>query len=288
MTYPVLQPMSSLLVNGVHHFATCWEIERTDGTFLRFTDHDRPMVADDGETYSPTDGLSASAREHKEGTRGSNIEVVGTISDSAITHEDLRAGLYRAAVVREFQVDWRTPWAGRFRAAEWHVTTAEYTDDAWQAQVEDLIARLRRSFGSIHTRECRWSLGAVGTCDKDLGPLTVAGEVTSIDVQRRAFRTDADGMPDHWFEMGLLTWTSGNNVGLGFEVRGYLGGAGIFALHLKTPRDIQVGDEFEVYPGCDKTADTCRTKFDNISEFGGFPFIMGTDNMYQVPEVPPE
>lgn len=32
-------------------------------------------------------------------------------------------------------------------------------------------------------------------------------------------------------------------------------------------------DTFRIYPGCDLTKSTCETKFSNLSNFGGFPFI---------------
>jgi uncharacterized phage protein (TIGR02218 family) len=37
------------------------------------------------------------------------------------------------------------------------------------------------------------------------------------------------------------------------------------------------GDRFRVVAGCDKRADTCRAKFDNLLNFRGFPHIPGDD-----------
>ncbi|MDG4870579.1 phage BR0599 family protein, partial [Guyparkeria sp. 1SP6A2] len=36
---------------------------------------------------------------------------------------------------------------------------------------------------------------------------------------------------------------------------------------------LEVGQEIEVYPGCDRTAATCNAKFNNLLNYGGFDFI---------------
>ena len=40
---------------------------------------------------------------------------------------------------------------------------------------------------------------------------------------------------------------------------------------------IVAGVEVALYPGCDKSLDTCRNKFDNVDNFGGFPWIPNKD-----------
>ena len=40
---------------------------------------------------------------------------------------------------------------------------------------------------------------------------------------------------------------------------------------------IEVGDRLRIHAGCDKAAETCRVKFDNLLNFRGFPFMPGED-----------
>jgi uncharacterized phage protein (TIGR02218 family) len=40
-------------------------------------------------------------------------------------------------------------------------------------------------------------------------------------------------------------------------------------------RSVAVGQDISVYPGCDHLRGTCLTKFNNLDNFGGFPFIPG-------------
>ena len=94
-----------------HYFATCWKIIRTDGTTLYFTDHDAEIEYD-GDTYSPAGAFSTSARRKEGQLKAQNLEVRGFLDSSVITHDDLRAGRYRDAVVWEYLVDWQYPWCG--------------------------------------------------------------------------------------------------------------------------------------------------------------------------------
>jgi uncharacterized phage protein (TIGR02218 family) len=42
------------------------------------------------------------------------------------------------------------------------------------------------------------------------------------------------------------------------------------------------GDNFRIVAGCDKQFATCRTKFDNVPNFRGFPHVPGNDFMLSV------
>ena len=39
------------------------------------------------------------------------------------------------------------------------------------------------------------------------------------------------------------------------------------------PPGLAIGDAIYLYPGCDRTLNTCHAKFGNSANFGGFPFI---------------
>jgi uncharacterized phage protein (TIGR02218 family) len=43
------------------------------------------------------------------------------------------------------------------------------------------------------------------------------------------------------------------------------------------PRPIQAGDTFSITAGCDKRFETCRDRFSNVVNFGGFPHMPGND-----------
>jgi len=50
-------------------------------------------------------------------------------------------------------------------------------------------------------------------------------------------------------------------------------------LSLPMGKSIQVGDTFDIIAGCDKTRETCHSKFNNIINFRGEPDVPGTDKL---------
>lgn len=49
------------------------------------------------------------------------------------------------------------------------------------------------------------------------------------------------------------------------------------------PAALAVGDDVRLIAGCDKRAENCRVKFDNLVNFQGFPDIPGEDWLMSVP-----
>jgi uncharacterized phage protein (TIGR02218 family) len=89
--------------------------------------------------------------------------------------------------------------------------------------------------------------------------------VTSNSVITDSSRAEADD----YFAYGNLTMTSGDNDGISREVRSF--STGEFILFQPFPYDVEVGETYSVYAGCNKQLATCRDKFSNVINFQGFP-----------------
>jgi uncharacterized phage protein (TIGR02218 family) len=87
---------------------------------------------------------------------------------------------------------------------------------------------------------------------------------------------------DAWFDYGLLTWQTGANQGISTEIKKF--SSGTFVLWLPAPFNIVVGDQYQLYAGCDKRMRSCSNKFNNISNFGGFPHLPGLDAILNYPD----
>lgn len=79
------------------------------------------------------------------------------------------------------------------------------------------------------------------------------------------------GQADGYFTQGSIKFTSGVNVGVMRPVKLYASG-NVF-LGLKLDQNVSAGDTFDIYPGCDKTQATCNTKFSNLINFAGTPYV---------------
>lgn len=284
--------------------AACWKIVRTDGTILRFTTHDKAIVYA-GETYSPANSYLPGDIELATDGSSNQMEVWGITSDD-ITESDLLLGLFEHAFVEIFLVDYtdltiprtvlQVGWIGQVRTQQ----------DSFQADLRGLVTRLQQSIGETVSPDCRWDLGD-SQCQVNVAALTVTDTVDSVpglnaeSLSRPASsgsaledavvqtlinpndeficfsRPEADGH----FDFGTLTWTSGDNAGLSMEVIRFSGG--YFKLMEGMPFQIQVGDGFEVFPGCDKRPTTCKSKFNNFVNNGGFPHVPGTDDILEFP-----
>ena len=47
------------------------------------------------------------------------------------------------------------------------------------------------------------------------------------------------------------------------------------------PFTVNTGDNYSMIAGCDKTFETCKTKFSNTINFRGEPYVPGTDRMLE-------
>ena len=76
-----------------------------------------------------------------------------------------------------------------------------------------------------------------------------------------------------------LTFTTGANAAIPFEIKAHLRTSGIDILELwmPTPFPSRPATPATVTAGCRKTFATCKSKFDNVANFRGFPHIPGTD-----------
>lgn len=77
--------------------------------------------------------------------------------------------------------------------------------------------------------------------------------------------------PDAYYDAGGIEWLSGPLVGQSTQILRTTNGM----ISFMSPSEAQprVGDEAYIYPGCDKTAQTCKNKFNNFSRNRSTPFV---------------
>ncbi len=266
-------PLQAHLDSGVTTLCHCWKLTLRDATTLGFTDHDRPL-AFDGLTFTPSSGLDAGALETATGLAPDNIEVVGALSHDAITETDLERGRFDAAQADIFRVNWADP-AQRillFRGSLGETTRGPL---AFTAELRGMAHRLDAPQGRAYLSRCDAELGDV-RCGVTLTP--TPGTVTHIAPHGTLTVT---GLPPEGYAHGLLTWTTGANIGQTSPVREHTGDT--LTLWSPPPDPIAEGDTFTATMGCDKRMETCRTRFANAQNFRGFPHMPGDDWMTAYP-----
>ena len=74
------------------------------------------------------------------------------------------------------------------------------------------------------------------------------------------------------FHQGTITFSSGINAGVSANIKSAVPGVSLTLSYPLTDAPA-TGDAFTAYWGCDHTQATCTTKFNNVANFRGFPYI---------------
>lgn len=268
----------SWLTAGETTLARCWGVQRTNGTFIGFTDHDLD-ISFDGMLFLAESGITPTRLKTSLGTSVNTAEAKGILkaglafSSEFLTEQDIAAGLYDNASVRLWLVDF-TNAARRVLLARGYIGRVKRTDVMFEAEFRSLSASLQMETGNKFTRTCSASLGDA-RCKVNLAPLARTASITALEDEDRFTHSSISPDETNHYAGGILTFTTGLLSGSSFEVSN--SGSGRIALWETPHAAMAVGDQFTVTPGCDKSATTCRDKFANLPNFRGFPFMPGTD-----------
>jgi uncharacterized phage protein (TIGR02218 family) len=266
------------LATGSTTVCRCWTLTRKDGTRYGFTDHDESIHLD-GLEFRPDAGLSTRAVEQRTGLSVDNSEVVGILSEAAITDADVEAGRLDGAIVEAWLVNWAAP---EQRALQFRGTLGEIerSGGGFKAELRGLAEVLNQPQGLIYQRPCSAVLGDA-RCRVDLDAPGMAMTVQIIEVvNARTFRVlPLESFAARWFERGRFTVLDGAGAGIVGIVkadRAHPDGREI-ELWEEVRAEMRSGDTVTVEAGCDKRARTCREKFQNFLNFRGFPHVPGED-----------
>ncbi|MBO9419144.1 DUF2163 domain-containing protein [Labrenzia sp. R4_2] len=251
-----------------------WRVVRRDGAVFGFTDHDRPLTVG-GLTYEAATGFTATSMETSLGLSVDNLDVEGALSSATITEDDIAHGLWDDAEIEIWLADWSNP-VHRLLVRKGNIGEITRGPTAFLAELRGLAHRLGQPYGRQFDRTCSWELG-VGRCRVALACWTYSGVVVEGHDLLSFTASGLDDKADGLFRHGLLTWTSGGNAGRPMEIKrhSYTLGTVTFELSLPMADSIEPGDTFSVQAGCDKRFETCRSRFGNEANFGGFPHIPG-------------
>lgn len=256
-------------------------ITRRDGVVVAFTSHDADLVFGD-VTYHADGAFSADKLIQNTELKARDFEVVGLMDSDLIDENDLVTGLYDHARVDVFLCNWADLSQGTLHIRRGWLGEVSVSGGRYAAGLRGFHDLLTRKVGEAYTPECRFCFGDA-RCAVDKASYTFSGFVTATQDARTFFdttQTQASGA----FDNGLLTWTSGASAGLGCEVCTWDLSTGCMTLWLPMTKTISYGDTYEVVAGCDKRFSTCRTRFGNAVNYGGFPYLPGIGKIMEYPD----
>ena len=276
--------------------AKLWKVTRTDGQVFGFTNHDKNLTVPpiSGVVYNANTGFSASAVRSSLGLSVDNLEVAGGLDSAAITEADLRAGIWDFATVEVMEVNWASVVDGVQTLSKGKTGQVRTARGAFVVELLGIAKILSQAVGRSILPACDANLGD-SRCSPN-GEVSLSGSpsnsfftaftVTTVN-SKRVFRAAALTAADGWYDYGQVDWATGLNAGLSMEVKTSVLGSPadtIVSLMLPMPYTIQIGDTGTIKAGCDKRSATCISKFANIVNFRGDPFVPGPDEILQYPD----
>jgi uncharacterized phage protein (TIGR02218 family) len=262
--------------NELETVATWWRVLRRDGVTLGFTTHDRDLWFD-GTLHRATPGIVPSAIRRSADFEPDSAEVEGVLSHESITSADLAAGRFDGARVLIGVVDWDT--------GETHVLYRGAIGAVGQeagkftAALQSRKMELFRDSIPRTSPSCRAVFCGAG-CGLSAEPFTHEAVLVAHDHdQNRVTVTSTARGPD--LLGGSLRWLGGPHAGLAMNIVATDG----LNLVLDTPLDpaLVAGARALLREGCDRTLETCATRFANAVNFQGEPFLPGNDLVARYP-----
>lgn len=281
MSRTVNASLQTKLNTGTTNLCHLTRITTKAGLVKRFTDHSADVVFS-GNTYS-SDGsvvVSAVTSSANNGIQSTNLNVVFT--DTGVALVDVARGLYDNATVEVSVIDYDNPAWGELLLMKGVLSVFNTTDRGiGQFEVRGLLTRGETRVGQYYSAECRADLGD-SRCGVTLASFQDTGTVEEVEKATSILVTLDSGAADGFYSLGVITFTSGDNNGYSMEVMSqaaYDASWDRIFLALALPYDVAVGDTFTITAGCDKRTTTCRTKFSNLVNFRGEPFVPGSDSI---------
>lgn len=296
-------PLLEHLRSGRTKTAVCWMIEKRDGSVIRGTDHDDdveiPPTGDSPEsdlvgTYYA--GANITASDNRQTADGSvdNAEVDGALQKDLnatidVTVADIEAGLFDGAPVTQILLNWSAPGDGNVETRHGYLgEVSRDSDGRYTTELRGIKQLLSQVFVLTFSERCQVKRFGDAECKLDLEPLRITGTVSSVTNAKRfnaTLNTDSPAPAAGFYSGGELLFTSGANAGYMREVKRDDNDdvVGHLSFWERFPNDPQVGDAFELTPGCPRTRTACKA-YGNIVNFRGYGvFITGTDALARGP-----
>nr|BDD46835.1 hypothetical protein 3 [bacterium] len=272
----ITQELQLHLESEVTSLATCWKLTRQDGTVLGFTDHSEGLLFET-LNYEASTGFTASSIESKSDFSVDNLDVEGMIDSSSIKESDLMGGLYDFAEIEIFIVNYADLSQGRMLIRKGWLGEVQINKSKFIAEVRGLTQKLNQNMMRIYAPSCDCLLGDA-RCGVEASTFTSPATVSAA-TSRQIFKSPDLTQEAGYFIGGEIHWQTGLNAGLRMEIKEFENFQ--ITLALPMPNTIHVDDTFNAIAGCDKTFETCKSKFTNSTNFRGFPHIPGMDQILQ-------
>lgn len=255
--------------------AFCWRLERRDGVTIGLTSHDRDLEVGHVR-YRAAPGMTPSAIRSGITAPGSDTDLEGALVADAISEGDLTAGRWDGAALELRLTEWEAPGEMWLLLARGEIGSVARRGGAFTAELVGAMAALGAPVAPSTSPDCRARLGD-RQCRVDLAGrrriVTVGGVEDAV--------AHVGGLAPGAYAFGTLRWLTGANGGM---VQGVVdNGAATVTLADPPAFAVAAGTLALLTEGCDRQLETCRSRFANVLNFRGEPYLPGTDLLTRYP-----
>lgn len=278
--------------------AVCWQVEKNNGVLILGTQHDRDItitvsqhdIVDLAGVYHAQAAISGSDIHSGSDMSVDNMDVEGATetaaSDSSgditldVAVADIEAGLLDNAPVTVFLVNWASPDAGQaiLRRGRLGNLTRD-SDGRYKTEVRGLSQLLSQQIGYVYQETCNVVRFGDERCQYDVDAIRIESPITTVTNNKQFAVAEPGAAPPAGYPLGgEVLFLTGANTGYTREVKAMsvAGGELTLELYEELPDDVDVGDQIQITPGCDRRWSTCRA-YNNLANFRGWGvYIPGT------------
>lgn len=234
-----------------------------DVTMHRFTSHDADVVHL-GETWLARPFAHGELRQAVSGDKDSLA-----VASHRFVGNPLNS-YFPFPMTRELKVrviEWRLGLVASKVIFAGLVKTVKLDGVSMTAECETRLADSSREGPAFRVQlRCQYRLGDPKTCRVNMAARDHVGTITAI-AGKQLTVAGLSGAANYWAHGYVVaTSTTGHR-----ETRTIIGSSGSTVTMAHRFSRVAVGAAVTVYPGCDLTAATCATKFDNFANYGGHP-----------------
>lgn len=252
------------------------------GTVLGFTTLDAPLTYDDGTgalAYLPNNGFAPERIEVAADFGVDNTNLVGWVTDTGITEQQILAGLFDYATVSIYRVNYLDLSMGHEVVGVGTCGQTTFSANKWSVEFRSLMQQAKQTISTVYSLGCRAQFGD-NRCGMPFEWTTGAVTAIGSDAQRM-FTAAALAGGTGLYDLGVVEWLTGNNANADMEVDAFLTGGSI-RLALPMGYAMQVGDTFRIRRDCDKQFATCKA-YGNALNFRGEHLTPVADTALSVP-----
>lgn len=258
-----------------------YEINFIDGATGYFTSHDK-NISYGGNVYQAIPIKRSPIRYH------TNLQVDKVDISLGITGvkvgtrefsipEVVRRDYIRNAHVKIHLIDYVALNETQMLFEGWVTGNITFNGGVLTASVGSILDKLKDKFPKfIYSEFCQHQLYD-SYCGLTKSSYKTSGTVGFGGTNQVIYSSDFAVSESGYFEKGEIHMTSGSNSGVIRSIITHDTAEQYVKTLLPFPDDISESGTFDVYPGCDRSGETCWEKFSNGAQFFGFEFIPKPD-----------